>query len=111
MRSCGDKMSIYNEENKTKEDKSILVSTTENLFCSFIINDDVHISLGHRAIKMKIMHTYESQMALAKLEFSELFVTICPVTWGEWVRRINDKWRHGVRGSENSHFCDVVLFE
>ena len=55
VRSCGYKRSIYNGEGKTK-DKSTLVNTIDNLFCSFIINDDVNTALRHLAIKLKTLH-------------------------------------------------------
>ena len=55
----GNKRSIYNEENKTTEDKSTLDNTIDNLFGSFIINDDANIALCYLAIKMKNMHTKE----------------------------------------------------
>ena len=59
MRSFGDKRSIYNGESKTEEDKSTLFNTIDNLFFSFVINDDANTTLCHLAIKMKSMHTYE----------------------------------------------------
>ena len=71
MRICDDKRSIYNGENKTKEEDNILVSTADNLFCAFIINGDENIVLRYFAIKMKNMHTYELRMALSVLEFSK----------------------------------------
>ena len=53
----GNKRSIYNEENKTTEDKSTLDNTIDNLFGSFIINDYANIALCYLAIKMKNMRT------------------------------------------------------
>ena len=52
----GDKKSIYNGENKTKQGESTLVNITDNLFCSFIINDDGNIVLRHIGVKMKTLH-------------------------------------------------------
>lgn len=43
VRSCGYKRSIYNGEGKTK-DRSTLVNTIDNLFCSFIINVGANIA-------------------------------------------------------------------
>ena len=60
MRSCGDKRSIYNGESKTKEGKNTFVKIIDNLFGSFIINNDPNTALRHLGIKMKNMHTYES---------------------------------------------------
>ena len=58
MRSFRDKRSIYNGEKKTKEDESASINTIDNLFCSFIINDEVHTALHHLAsIKMKTFHS------------------------------------------------------
>ena len=56
MRSCVGKRRIYNTEITTKENESTLVNTTDNLFCSFIKNDDANIALHHLAIKMKILN-------------------------------------------------------
>ena len=50
---------IYDGENKTKEGKSTLVNATDNLFCSFTINDYANIALRHLAFKMKTLHTHE----------------------------------------------------
>ena len=52
----GDKKSIYNGENKTEKGESTLVNITDNLFCSFIINDDGNIVLRHIGVKMKTLH-------------------------------------------------------
>ena len=52
MQSCGDKRSTYNGENKTKEE-STLVNTMDNLFCSFIINDDANTAFRHVVGKCK----------------------------------------------------------
>ena len=43
MQKCDDKRSEYSRDNKTKEDESKL----DNLFCSFVINDDANIALRH----------------------------------------------------------------
>ena len=57
MRSCGGKKSVYNGESKTKDGKSTLVKIIDNLFGSFIINNDPNTVLRHLGIKMKSMHT------------------------------------------------------
>ena len=41
MQSFGDKRSMYNGENKIKEEESTLLNTIENLFCSITINDEI----------------------------------------------------------------------
>ena len=51
----GDKKSIYNGKKKTKQGESTLVNTIDNLFCSFIINDDANIVLHHIAVKMETL--------------------------------------------------------
>ena len=56
MRSCGGKRSVYNGESKTKDGKSTLVKIIDNLFGSFIINNDPNTVLRHLGIKMKSMH-------------------------------------------------------
>ena len=53
MRSCGDERSIYDGESKTKKDESTLLNTLDNLFYSFIINDNANTALRHLAIKME----------------------------------------------------------
>ena len=72
-----DSRSMYNEENKTKEDESTLVNTIDNLFCSFIVND-ANIAFCHLAFKMKNMHTYEPFE-----EWSDVVVSVRNEIW--WI--------------------------
>ena len=61
MHSHGDKKSICNGENKTKEVERLLV-----IICSFIINDDANIALRHFALKMKTLSCLIPNMEMEK---------------------------------------------
>ena len=43
--SRGDKRNMHNQDNKTEEGESTLVNMIDNLFCSFIVNDDANIAM------------------------------------------------------------------
>ena len=90
------KKKILTEEFLNIEKPILVVSTIDNLFCSF-----THVLTLHCV----------TLLSFSILEFSKL-ATISPVTCGEGcVRRISDKWWHGGVGSENSQFCRDFLLE
>lgn len=43
--SRGDKRNMHNQDNKTEEGESTLVNMIDNLFCSFIVNNDANIAM------------------------------------------------------------------
>ena len=95
MRSCGDKRSMYNGENKTKEDKSTLGNTINNLFysfCSFIKNDNANIALRHLAIIFLSTCIFKNSLSIFPVTWSE--------GWGGWGELVTNGDMGG-GGSEN----------